>query len=93
MNNIFKFLAGPAGRLTQGIAGTACIMLALYWIDTTQGAIVGIFGLLLLADAIFDVCVVGPLCGLPFQGLALRKEILRRQLRPQARTSNRLFHR
>ncbi len=93
MKNIFKFLAAPAGRLAQGAAGTACIVLALYWMNTTHGAIVGILGLLFLADAVFDVCVAGPLFGLPFQGLALRKEILRRQLRPQTRTSNRLFHR
>ncbi len=92
MNNVFKFLAAPAGRMAQGLVGAGCILLALYWIDTAQGAIVGILGLLLLADAVFDVCVAGPLCGLPFQGLSLRKEILRRQLRPQAR-SNRLFHR
>ncbi len=93
MNNLFKFLAAPAGRWTQGIVGCLAIMLALYWIDTTHGAVVGILGLLLLADAVFDVCVAAPFCRLPFQGLGLRKEILRRQLRPQPRSSNRLFHR
>ncbi len=93
MNSVFKFLSAPAGRLAQGIVGSAFVMLAMYWVDTTQGAIVGILGLVLLADAVFDVCVAGPLCGLPFQGLCLRKEILRRQLRPQTRTSKSLFHR
>ncbi len=94
MNNFFKFLAAPAGRWMQGIAGGACVTLALYWMNTTHGAIVGILGLALLADAVFDICMAAPLCGLPFQGLNLRKEILRRQLRPQSRTSNnRLSHR
>jgi hypothetical protein len=94
MNNLFKFLAAPAGRWVQGIAGSACVMLALFWMDTTHGAIVGMLGLVLLADAVFDICLAAPLCGMPFQGLYLRKEILRRQLRPQSRTSNNhLFHR
>lgn len=80
----FKFLASPVGRLAQGILGTGLILLAMFWVNTTQGAIVGILGLLLLANGVFDICCPAPLFGLPFVGINLRKELLRRQLRPQA---------
>ncbi len=86
----FKFLASPVGRLLQGILGSGLILLAMMWVDTGQGAIVGILGLLLLANGVFDICCPAPLFGLPFVGISLRKELLRRQLRPQAHT-NRFF--
>ncbi len=92
MLGFWKFLAGGLGRVTQGVLGSLLIMLALYWVDTTQGAIVGILGLILLACGVFDVSAFAPLWGLPFVGSNLRKEILRRQLRPHARSSgNRLY--
>jgi hypothetical protein len=84
---LFKFLAGNLGRLTQGVVGSLLIVLALYWMDTTQGAIVGILGLIFLACGVFDVCAMAPIFGMPFSGPSLRKEILRRQLRPHARSS------
>lgn len=92
MLGFWKFLAGSWGRIAQGILGAVLIMLALYWVDTTQGAIVGILGLILLACGVFDVSAFAPLFGLPFTGSTLRKEILRRQLRPHTRSSgNRLY--
>lgn len=92
MIGLFKFLGGSSGRVVQGIAGSLLILLALSWMDTTQGAIVGVIGLTLLACGVFDVCVFGPLFGYPFTGHSLRKEVLRRQLRPHARSSgNRLY--
>ncbi len=87
MLSSFKFLAGNLGRVAQGIAGSLLIMLALYWMNTTQGAIVGILGLVFLACGVFDVCAWAPLFGLPFSGPSLRKEILRRQLRPHVHSS------
>ncbi len=92
MISIFKFVAAPAGRLVQGVLGSALITLSLFWIDTGHGAIVGILGLILLADCVFDVCALALPFGLPFQGLALRKELLRRQLRPNRSSGNRLSH-
>ncbi len=93
MIGLFKFLAGTYGRIVQGIFGSLLIMLAMYWVDTTQGAIVGILGLVLLACGVFDVSAFAPLCGLPFMGNNLRKELLRRQLRPQARSSGNHLYR
>ncbi len=86
----FKFLASPVGRLIQGILGSSLILLAMFWVNTTQGAIVGILGLILLANGVFDICCPAFLFGLPVVGISLRKELLRRQLRPQAH-SNRMF--
>lgn len=92
MLSFFKFLAGDMGRIAQGILGSLLIMLALYWMDTTQGAIVGIVGLMFLACGVFDVCAMAPLFGMPLSGPSLRKEILRRQLRPHVRSSgNKLY--
>ena len=90
---MFKFLAGNYGRIAQGIVGSLLVMLAMYWVDTTQGALVGILGLILLANGVFDVSAFGPLCGLPFGGKSLRKELLRRQLRPQTRSSSNHLYR
>ncbi len=93
MLGVFKFLGGNMGRITQGILGSLLILLALYWINTTQGAIVGLLGLVLLACGVFDVCAWGPLFGFPFIGTDLRKEVLRRQLRPHSRSSgDHLYH-
>jgi hypothetical protein len=92
MIGFFKFLAGTMGRLAQGVLGSLLIILALYWIDTTQGAVVGLAGLIFLACGVFDVSAIAPLFGLPVSGPRLRKELLRRQLRPQARSSsNRMY--
>lgn len=88
MIGLFRFLAATAGRVTQAVLGSLLIMLALYWIDTTHGAVVGLLGLTLLACGVFDVSAFAPIFGLPFFGLELRKELLRRQLRPQARSSS-----
>lgn len=93
MLGFLKFLAGKLGRIVQGVVGSLLIMLALYWMDTTQGAVVGILGLVLLACGVFDVCGFAPLVGMPFMGQSLRKEILKRQLRPQARSSGIRMHR
>lgn len=87
MLGFLKFLAGKLGRVLQGVAGSLLIMLALYWMDTTQGALVGVLGLILLACGVFDVCAFAPFVGMPITGQSLRKEILKRQLRPQTRSS------
>ncbi len=93
MLGFFKFLASKSGRAVQGVVGSLLIMLALYWVNTTPGAVVGILGLILLACGVFDVCAFAPLWGMPFGGPSLRKEILRRQLRPQTRSSGLKLHR
>lgn len=93
MLGFLKFLAGKLGRVLQGVGGSLLIMLALYWMDTTQGALVGILGLILLGCGVFDVCAFAPFVGMPITGQSLRKEILKRQLRPQTRSSGIRLHR
>jgi hypothetical protein len=93
MLGFLKFLIGTSGRILQGVVGSLFIMLALYWMDTTQGAVVGLLGLVLLACGVFDVCAFAPFVGMPVVGQSLRKEILRRQLRPAARSSGVRLHR
>ena len=93
MIGFFKFLAGMRGRVAQGILGGLLIMLALYWIDTLHGAAVGTAGLMFLACGVFDVSAIAPLFGLPFEGPSLRKELLKRQLRPHARSSGNHLYR
>lgn len=88
MVGLFKFFGGTIGRIAEGISGSLLIMLALYWMNTTQGAIVGIAGLILLACGVFDFCAWAPLFGYPLNGPKLRKEVLRRQLRPHTRSSS-----
>ncbi len=88
MLSLFKFFGGTTGRIVEGIAGSLLIMLALFWVNTTQGAIVGVAGLTLLACGVFDFCAWAPLFGFPLNGPNLRKEVLRRQLRPHARSSS-----
>ncbi|MBI4787189.1 MAG: DUF2892 domain-containing protein [Chloroflexi bacterium] len=92
MIGFFKFLGGTSGRAAQGVLGGLLILLALYWFDTLHGAAVGTAGLVFLACGVFDVSAIAPLFGLPFSGPNLRHELLKRQLRPHARSSgNRLY--
>jgi hypothetical protein len=93
MLGFLKFLTGKRGRVVQAVIGSLSIMLALYWMDTTQGAVVGILGLVLLACGVFDVCAFAPFVDMPFLGPNLRKEIHKRQLNPAARSSGMRLHR
>lgn len=86
MIGFFKFISGPRGRLLQGALGVLLIFGGLSGMDSGVGGLLLFAGLLSLAGGVFDVCVPAPLCGLPLEGPKLRKELLRRQLRSQART-------
>lgn len=73
MNPLAKFMASPAGRGARVIAGLVLIALGFFVIGGTGGTIVGIIGLLPLATGVLDVCILGPLLGAPFRGIAVRR--------------------
>ncbi len=63
-----KWMAQPIGRLIRIIAGIVLIALGLGVIGDTVGLIVAIIGVLPILAGVFNVCLIAPLIGAPFQG-------------------------
>jgi sulfite exporter TauE/SafE len=63
-----KWMAQPIGRLIRIIAGIVLIALGLGVIGDTAGLIVAIIGVLPILAGVFNVCLIAPLIGAPFQG-------------------------
>ncbi|MFQ3566761.1 MAG: DUF2892 domain-containing protein [Aggregatilineales bacterium] len=63
-----KWMAQPLGRLIRIIAGIVLIALGLGVIGDTAGLIVAIIGVLPILAGVFNVCLIAPLIGAPFQG-------------------------
>jgi hypothetical protein len=74
---LFRFLAGPAGRLTRIAAGLLLIVAGVWWIAGIAGWVVVVVGLVPLTAGIFDWCVFAPLFGLPLLGSYLRPNLER----------------
>ena len=69
----FEFLASRAGRITRGVIGIALIVAGValgggWWA-------LAALGLVPLAAAAFDVCLVAPLAHLPLGGQSLRAKL------------------
>jgi hypothetical protein len=75
MKGLFRFLAGPMGRVVRIVAGLALIAIGLLWIHGVVGWIVAIVGLVPLLAGSLDYCVFAPLFGLPFNGSQLRQAV------------------
>lgn len=63
-----KWMAQPLGRLIRIIAGIVLIALGLGVIGDTAGLIVAIIGVLPILAGVFNICLIAPLIGAPFQG-------------------------
>lgn len=64
---IAKFMSEPVGRIIRAVAGLALLALGV-WIGGTAGIVVGVIGLVPIAAAAFNVCLIGPLIGGHFDG-------------------------
>jgi hypothetical protein len=75
MKAVFRFLAGPAGRLLRVVAGLVLIVVGILVVKGAIGWILAIVGLVPLTAGVFDWCFFAPLFGLPFVGPRLRKTL------------------
>jgi len=75
MKAVFRFLAGPAGRLLRVVAGLILIVVGILVVKGAIGWILAIVGLVPLTAGVFDWCFFAPLFGLPFVGPRLRKTL------------------
>jgi hypothetical protein len=75
MKAVFRFLAGPAGRLLRVVAGLVLIVVGIVVVKGAIGWILAIVGLVPLTAGVFDWCFFAPLFGLPFVGPSLRKTL------------------
>ena len=75
MHALVSFLASSTGRLVCVGAGVALILLGILAVQGTAGWVIAAIGLLPLGTGAFDVCILGPLAGLPFSGAAIRHNV------------------
>jgi hypothetical protein len=71
---MIEFLASSVGRVIRIVAGIAIILIGYLWVDAPWNYVLETVGLVPLAAGIFDVCVLAPLMGKPFQGRQIRRE-------------------
>lgn len=72
MKDFFRFMASTAGRWLRGLIGFAL----LAWGYNYEGGvniILILIGLVPLATAIFDICLLAPLFGYPLSGAGIRR--------------------
>ncbi len=69
---IAKFMSSPAGRFARVAAGAALIAWG-YTMHSTGGAVLAIVGLIPIAAGAFDLCLLGPVFGLPLSGRGIRE--------------------
>lgn len=69
---IVRFMSSTAGRALRGVAGIALIAWG-FTLHSTAGTALMIVGLLPLAAGMFDLCVLGPVFGVPLRGEDVRR--------------------
>jgi hypothetical protein len=72
MDGLIQFMASMSGRLVRAIAGIVLVVVGLFVVEGTVGAIIAIIGLVPLAAGALDFCIIAPLLGFPFSGKAIR---------------------
>ncbi|OJH36069.1 YgaP-like transmembrane domain [Cystobacter ferrugineus] len=70
---LMGWIASRTGRWTRMLAG-ASMMVGGLARGSAPGRVMALLGLLPLMEGAFDVCVLGPLFGLPIQGEAIRRK-------------------
>ena len=74
MNNFFRFIASPTGRVVRIAAGVILASTSLLGVKKPNIPLLGI-SLVPLAAGLFDWCVLGPVAGKPFIGEELRRQL------------------
>lgn len=68
------FMASRTGRWTRMLVGASVVVGGLAT-DTVKGKMMAALGLVPLLAGAFDVCLFGPLFGLPLKGEAIRRKV------------------
>jgi Protein of unknown function (DUF2892) len=68
------FLASRTGRWTRMLAGASLVVGGLST-DSVKGKVLALVGLVPLLAGAFDVCLFGPIFGLPIKGEAIRRKV------------------
>ncbi len=68
------FMASRTGRWTRMLAGAGLVVSGLS-ARSPKGRVMALVGLVPLLAAAFDVCLFGPLFGLPLSGEAIRRKV------------------
>ncbi len=63
-----KFMSSRNGRLLRGVVGAILLLLALLVVGGTWGWILLILGVVFVAVAVFNVCLLAPLFGGSLKG-------------------------
>lgn len=74
MNEFFKFMASPAGRITRIVAGVGLILWGTVFSEEISIPLL-LIGLIPLSAGLFDVCYLAPLGGKPLSGEKIRQEV------------------
>lgn len=74
MNDFFRFIASPTGRVVRIAAGLTLAATSLIGAKKPNLLLLGI-SMVPLSAGLFDWCVMGPLAGKPFQGEELRRQL------------------
>jgi hypothetical protein len=68
------FMASRTGRWSRMLAGSALVVGGLSS-RSSKGKAMALVGLVPLLAGAFDICLLGPLFGLPMQGEAIRRKV------------------
>ncbi len=68
------FMASRTGRWTRMLVGASLVVGGLSS-DSVKGRVMALVGLVPLLAGAFDVCLFGPLVGLPIRGEAIRRKV------------------
>jgi hypothetical protein len=63
-----RFMASGLGRGLRVVLGLALIVWGIFVVEGTNGWIMAVVGLVPLALGASNVCIIGPLLGVPFSG-------------------------
>ncbi|WP_276134430.1 YgaP family membrane protein [Polluticoccus soli] len=74
MRDFFRFMAGGAGRWARGIIGFSMLAWGYNYAGGINAPLI-IAGLLPLATAVFDLCLLAPLFGYHISGKVIRERL------------------
>lgn len=74
MEDFFRFIASPNGRVLRVVAGLTLIGAGTIGKGKPNWAVAAA-GLVPLSAGLFDKCLLGPLAGKPFSGEELRQQL------------------
>jgi hypothetical protein len=75
MHALIAFLVSSTGRIARVVAGVILIILGVLVVQGTVGWVIAAIGLLPIATGSLDLCLFGPLAGLPFSGAEIRRNM------------------